>query len=120
MALHVVSSSSNNYYLLLLVQSLVLKNLSSPCLSTLHPPLQLWCSHLSVSPLKEGFSLLLGRLKLGRVRMKCPGLYLLQELPVLLRVLRSVCDQTAGCGFAVHVEREKQVGAVSESVSECI
>lgn len=59
---------------------------------------------MSMNPQPKGFSLLLHRLNLGRVRTKCLRLSLLQELPVLLKVLRKMCDQPAGCGSAVHVE----------------
>lgn len=100
----------------------MLKSISSPCPSTLHPLLQL-CHHLSVSPLKDRLklsSLLLDRLKLGRIRIKCPRLYLLQELPVLPNALSNVCDQPAGCGSAVHIEKDKQVNAVLETVNEYI
>lgn len=90
----------------------MLKSISSPCPNILHPLLQL-CHHLSISPLKESVSLLLDRLKLGRIRIKCLRLYLLQELPVLPNVLSNVCEQPAGCGLVEHVEKDKQVNAVS-------
>lgn len=76
-------------------KSLMPLNASSPCPCTLH----LWCHHLSMNPQPKTFSLLLHRLKLGRVRTECLRLSLLQELPVLLNVLRNMCDQPAGCGL---------------------
>lgn len=67
-----------------------------------------------MNPQPKGFSLLLHRLKLGRVRTKCLRLSLLQELPVLLKVLRKKCDQPAGCGSAVHVEGNAVCSLVNE------
>lgn len=92
--------------------------MSSPCPSTLHPLLQLWCHHFS--PLKEGFFLLLYRLKLGRIRIMCLRLNLAHLAEQVILVMSYVCDQAAGCVLAVHVKEDKQVNADSESVNECI
>lgn len=98
----------------------MLESVSSPYPSSLHPLLQLRCYHFGISPLKEGFSLVLHRLKLGRIRIMCLRLNLAHLAEQVILVISYVCDQAAGCGLAVYVGEDRQVNADLESGNECI
>lgn len=107
MGLCVVSSSPTNCCFDIvwgIFKSLRLKSVSSSCPSTLHAPLVVPPSRCKSTTKRFLPAVCCTDLKLGRVRTKCLRLSLLQELPVLLNVLRNMCDQPAGCGLAVHVE----------------